>query len=346
MKENFISNFADFAIPELKPKYQVQRFDNKKGDRFYYFVNDEGQIVPAIGVTTFLGKVMPESKFLTDWKLKFGKDWEIVLNLTAEYGTHLHIGVGYIMLNRTMPDDKFIEEGRSIIKALKKYDKSIPLNMIEKNLISFSKFVRDYNVEPLLIEALLPYQTEFGAFYCMTQDLLCKVTYERKEKVVVEAGVYQRGEKKGQPKYEEETRRIPVTETWCVDFKSNPFDKEDKGFYDSHKYQLIATKKAVKQNFGIVADKIVNWSPLPFRNSEKLGNYELKEWNVTEKDSEVLSLYEKLAHQLGYFVPSGYVEVFNLQAENIEDMYQRYGYLEYAALYEASKNIPDGENDN
>ena len=85
---------------------------------------------------------------------------------------------------------------------------------------------------------------------------------------------------------------------------------------------------------------------MPFRNSEKLGNYELKEWNVTEKDSEVLSLYEKLAHQLGYFVPSGYVEVFNLQAENIEDMYQRYGYLEYAALYEASKNIPDGENDN
>ena len=77
------SHWAEYNPGELVPKYMVTQFDNKT-DRFYYFKKD-GEYHTAASITTWLSKVMPESAFLTDWKLKYGKDWKTVLNLTAPY---------------------------------------------------------------------------------------------------------------------------------------------------------------------------------------------------------------------------------------------------------------------
>ena len=329
MSNEFItSEFAEYNPSMMVPKIQASRFDDKGGNRFYFF-NDGTETRSAIGITTMLGKVMPESIWLLEWKLKYGRDWQEVLNLTADYGTSMHACVAHMLIHNEMPPIAMIDESKRYIKQLQRFEKNIPTNMIEKNLISFRKFQEDYKIAPMLIEALLVYKTQEGEYYCMTQDLLCKVSYTKKWKELEQIGVYVKGDKKGQPKYENVEKTEEVTETWCVDFKSNPFNKADKGFYDSHLYQLIATKKAVKQNFGIVPTKVVNWSPLPWKSQEKIGAYALKDWNVQDKDVEVLELYEKLAHRLNFFRPSGQVEQINLEAKSIDSMYSNYSYIDY-----------------
>ena len=330
MENQFItSEWAEFNPSLLVPKIHVSRFDDKGNNRFYFFTDENGEVQTAAGITTWLGKVMPESKFLTDWKLKFGKDWETVLNLTADYGTHLHACIASMMINRKSPDAETIEHGRNIIKALRKFDRSIPTNMIEKNIISFKKFQEDYNLEPLLIEALLVYRMPNGLFYCMTADLLAKITYARRWKEEVCVGEYVKGEKKGQPKYENQERSEVVTEVVSIDFKSNPFDKEEKSFFDSHKFQLIATKRAVFQNFGIKVDRLFNWSPNSWKSESKIGSYNLHEWKVTDRDELILTKYEELASMLGFFTPSGKVEDIDLSKEDSSEMYKTYTYSEY-----------------
>lgn len=332
-KEFITSEFAEYNPGLMVPKIHASRFDDKGGNRFYFF-NDGTETRSAIGITTLLSRVMPESIWLLEWKLKYGKDWQEVLNLTADYGTMMHACIAHMLINKEMPPIEMIDEAKRFIHKLQRFDKSVPSNMIEKNLISFRKFQQDYNIEPMLIEALLVYQTQEGEYYCMTQDLLCKVSYTKTWKELQEVGVYVKGDKKGQPKYENVEVSEEVSEIWCVDFKSNPFNKSDKGFFDSHMYQLVATKKAVTQNFDIVPDKLLNWSPLPWKSKEKLGAYALKEWNVQPKDEEVLELYEKLAHRLNFFRPSGQVEEINLEADTIDNMYTNYSYIEYVRSLE------------
>jgi len=216
-----------------------------------------------------------------------------------------------------------------LIGRIRKFDRSVPTNMIQKNLISFRKFQEDYKVSPLLIEALLVYDMGNETYYCMTVDLLAEVTYEKKWKEEVQVGEFVRGDKKGQPKYENQERSEVVTETVCIDFKSNPFDKEDKSFFDSHKYQLIAAKKAVMQNFDINPVRLMNWSPKSWKGESKLGAYTLHEWKVTNNDYEVFSIYEQLSSRLGHFIPSGMVEDINLNKERASEMYRTFSYTEY-----------------
>jgi hypothetical protein len=333
--QNFVtSDWAEHNPTLLVPKIQASRYDDKSA-RFYFFNDpDTNEKRSAIGITTLLGKVMPESYFLTEWKLDYGDNWEEVLNLTAEYGTAMHVGCAHILINKTMPPAEYFASCKEIIKKLMKFTKGATPNMIEKNMISFMKFVSDYNVEPMLIEALLVYRTDEGEYYCMTQDLLCKVSYDKKWKEEVCVGEYVKGDKKGQPKYENQERSERVSEIWCVDFKSNYKMSTTKDFFPSHKLQLIGTKKAVIQNFGIKPDRLFNWSPLGWKTKEKLGAYALKEWDVTDKDYKLLDLYEKLAHVQGYFRPSGNIEKFNLETDNINEMYQNFEYLEYVKTLE------------
>jgi|688.fasta_scaffold309190_2 hypothetical protein len=328
-KEFIVSDFAEHNPTNLVPKIKASRYDDKSS-RFYFFTDPHtGEKRSAIGITTLLSKVTPESPFLTEWKLKYGQNWKEVLNLTADYGTIMHIGAAHILQNKTMPEEALFEQARAVIAKLQKFEKRTPSNMMEKNMISFAKFVKDYNVEPLLIEALLVYQTPDGEYYCLTEDILCSVSYTKKWKELEQVGEYVKGEKKGQPKYENVEKSEDVKEIWCVDMKSNYKNGSTRDFFEEHKFQLIATKRAVFQNFGIIADKVLDWAPLGWSSKEKMGAYVLKEWNIDDKDIELLDIYERLAHLHGYFRPSGKIERFNMLAETTEEMYQEYSYLEF-----------------
>lgn len=325
--EQSISNWADYNPTELVPKHIVNRYDSG-GDRFYHFMLD-GQRVSASGITTWLNKIMPESPFLTSWKLQYGKDWQTVLNLTADYGTMMHACIAHMMINNTHPEEHLIEQAKSALRELRKFDRSISENTIDKNIISFQKFREDYKLRPLLIEAKLACRAITGDYYCLTQDLLAEAEVPVKTKIMVQDGEYVRGPKKGQPKMVEETKTDYVKQIIALDAKSNYRDSDKKSFFDAHKYQLVATKKAVQQNFGITVDRLFNWSPAGWRTD--VGAYTLHEWNITDEDMKTFELYEQLASRLGHFRPKGDIEVFKPYKEGVtsQQMYEKYAYLDY-----------------
>lgn len=323
------NKWAEYATANLLPKNNVNRHDDTHGNRFYYFRNDNNERIVAAGITTWLSKVMPESPFLTDWKIKWGKDWKHLLNLTSDYGTLLHICYAHIMIHREHPPQEYIDDAKSIIRELKRYDKTVNEDMIDKNIICFYRFMEEYNLKPLLIEALLTCRAITGDYYCLTQDLLATIDNPIKTKVEVQDGFYVKGEKKGQPKFITETKTDIVTETICLDFKSNPFDKDKKSFFDTHMYQLMGTEKAVEQNFGIKIDRLYNFSPNNWKTDT--GDYTLHEWKPTEKDYEVFNILESLASKKGAFIPKGQVTVFEKWREGMKhtDLVKKFYYTDY-----------------
>lgn len=323
-----IPPWAEYARPDLTPKYKARRFDDNAGNRFYFFRDDQGELQTASGITSWLKMVMPESSFLTDWKIKHGKEWMEVLNLSADYGTLMHKCFADILIHQRYPDEYTLAEGRELAKRLKKYSSTTPLNQLEKDIAAFLQFLRDYKVKPLLIEAVLICKAKTGDYYAMTADLPCELTYTQTVKEEYEDGVYQSGPRKGQPKIE--TRKVSkeVTEIACIDFKSNPFGKDEKGFFEAHKFQLIATGRAIYQNFGLTTAGFYNWSP---NNWKKEPSYTFYRHEIKPEDKRTFDLYEELATIQGYFKPKGSIMVFN--GLDSPELVTSYHYLDYVKKF-------------
>jgi len=322
--------FADYNPHNLSVKKLLRRFDDKGGNRFYWYKKEDGtgQIMP--GITSWIGAVMPESKFLTDWKIKWGKDWEKVLNATADYGTAYHSCIEHILIHNEYPPAELIQKAKDMISLLKSYDKSIPMSMIDKNLISVVKFKQDYNIQPILIEAKLVVRTNTGHEYALTLDMLCKMTITEETVTEVEAGVYSKGKNKGEKKYDKVKETKQVEKLALVDFKSNPFNKDSKGFFDSHKYQLMGARDAVKQNFNANVDVLMNFTPNGWVS--KVGDYTTKIWNVTSQDDGIFELYQRIAGATGVFNPTGTIELFfplDENKKNFSDLYAKVSYQEH-----------------
>ncbi len=304
-------NHPDFPQPKIK----LRREDNK-GQRFYWWVSDEGVKIGA-GITSIINKVMPESKFLTDWKLKYGDKWEQILNDTASYGSLMHVA----FLDRMTTGDvstAIIDSMRELsLKNGQGYDQP------EKNIYSFLKFVEDYKIEPLIFEGMLT-DSFNGETYCMTIDLLCKATIQIKTKETVQVGEYVRGEKKGQPKYEDVTNVEEKQVYLICDFKSNYFEKETKSFFEQHKLQLIAAQRAVKSNFGIDVETICNFAPNNWRTEP---SYTVQEYKVTSYDNDIFAAYMEVARLKGLFTPSG-TKLISTGFKSSSD-YKKLGYEEY-----------------
>ena len=317
--------FADYNPNNLVPKYQVRRFDDKNGNRFYYYWDENGELIIAAGITSWLKEVKPESKYMTNWKIdivKSGLDWKDVLNTYADYGTIMHSCFADIMI-KGKPDEVNIGIAREIcIKNGKNPD------MIYKDCLAFVKWVQDYNVEPLLIEAIVPCQSNDKGNYAMTIDLLCKIDSIAKEETWVQDGVYVRGDKKGQPKMVKNIINTRTRITALVDFKSNFGEKERKSYYDDHKFQLIAAKKAVHQNFGIVANAVYNFSP---NNWTKEPTYTFYEHKLNFEDYTEFDLLERLANVRNAFEPSGkFTEYEDITSSmDLTKIYKTYTYKEY-----------------
>jgi hypothetical protein len=289
------TNWAVWSASEITPpKIRLRREDNK-GARFYWWIGDEG-VKTGAGITTIISGVMPESKFLTDWKLKYGDKWKEVLNDTANYGSLMHLCFLERMTTGEV-NQAMLDSMRALsLKNGQSHDQP------EKNVYSFLKFVEDIKVEPLIFEGMLVAEFK-GENYCMTLDLLAKAKKIIKRKELVEVGVYVRGDKKGQPKFEETTIVEEKDVYMICDFKSNYFEKESKSFFEEHKYQLIAARRAVKQNFGIDVEMICNFSPNNWRNEP---TYTLMSYDISDKDEQLFDAHMELARLKGLFIPKGF----------------------------------------
>lgn len=286
-----------------KPKYRtIQR--HHVGDSRYYvqqFEQPDGSWSrPQLyaGVTSVVGKVLPESEHLKEWYASF-PSYELALkelNKLAARGTVMHSLFAMVMdPNTTLPDFGTADFDRLLRQLIAGQD-GIDVNEVFgewkvfmcKAILGFKQFCYDYNVEPLAVEIVLgqPHQyfedgskTFFG--YFAQVDLICFLDIE------VEGffgEVYKSGENKGKPKKTKTTRRV----LGIVDFKSGTSDSEE------HDMQLLLQIPLVKAAFPhIDLDiHIFNWHPSDFRISslakkaEKEDGPELKfGYSLLEKEN-------------------------------------------------------------
>ncbi len=312
--------WAEWSVSHLKPKYIVSRFDDNAGNRFYFF-HQEKNVIVASGITTIIDKATPseEKRPLSKWQ-KDNPNWEHLLNISSKYGTLEHIVQGGIMFKKGVDKGKLEAMEQIVI------DYGGNRNMPSKDMLAFLKFQEDFNLRPLLIEAQLVYQDPITKeWLAMTIDLLAQMTIPVKTKTEVKDGVYQRGAKKGKPRFKTVTKETFIEKTIAVDFKSNFFDKDKKGFFNSHKQQLQAAKLAVEQNFPeITVDDIYNYSP---NNWRTVPGYTFHKWDLTDDDWEKFNNLWQTAQLYGYNKPKGKMLVTE-GFKNSAD-YKFYDYHEY-----------------
>jgi hypothetical protein len=290
-------NFAQFSrLPS--PAIQVRRYDNRQ-HRFYFWQELEGDkmvVKTAIGVTSLLSAVMPTSPYLIQWKME-AKDAEKELAAASEYGTLLHCVYAEWLIKKEINRD-LVEQARKI--AIEFGGGS---EVIDKDILSLMKFCEDYNPKILLSEAMLVSEPIQGQRYCLTIDLLCELEVEETRIEIVQNGFYLKGANKGKPKTTEKKVTEKVVKVALIDFKSNLQAKQNKSFYKSHFFQLLAGKRAVEHNYpSIRVDMIANLSPNGWRTNP---SYSFKVWPITEADNKALDTYVELARIEGLLVPSG-----------------------------------------
>ena len=311
------NKWAEWSASHLKPKHLVYRYDDRKGNRFYYFkYNDEWVI--AAGVTTVFGLVSTEREQINKWKNEHD-NWKHLLDISSEYGTMSHIQKGNIMFGKGVDlamlgqmVDLVIGNGGSA-------------NTPTKDMLAFMKFHEDFNLSPLLIEALLVWQDETtGEWLAMTIDLLAKMSVTEKVKTQEEDGVYVRGVNKGNPRFKDVITETVVEKILLIDFKSNFFEKDKKGFFETNQMQLMAGKLAVEQNFDIVVDDVYNFAENSWRTNP---SYTFYKWDLTDKDWNIFWAYWNLALTKGINKPQGKI----LMTEGFKDSndYKFLTYKEY-----------------
>lgn len=315
-----MENWSYFNLEELKPLASVKRFDDNKGNRFYYFV-DGDEVIIASGVTSVLSLVSTERFAIDKWK-EDNPDWQHILKVSSEYGTLLHEVFGDIMLGKGISINK-LEAMQTLA-----YENGQGIDMPRKDVLAFIKFCEDTNLKPLIIEGVLAWKDPQGNYLAMTIDLLAEATVQIKTKEIVQDGFYVKGEKKGTPKMVEVTKTEDIKKVILIDFKSNFFEKDKKTFYESHVLQLLAAKLAVEQNFKIKVDEVYNWSPNNWRDEP---TYTFKKHDIDNRTFEIFNAYWNLAKVKGFNRPIGKI-LITKDFKNSSD-FKYVNYAEYARQY-------------
>lgn len=312
-------DWAEYNPQELKPSLLWRRLNH--GGHRYYFAQKDEEILIACGITTAIDRAFGESKFLRDWK-DSTPNWKEKLEKMADYGTLCHIGFGHLCKGEDIPKTLVDLAGEHFGKK----------EQFKKDMLSLKKFLRDYEVEIIFLEGILgtKYPTKYGnAYICSAIDCFCKLKYKTTKKVQVEDGEYVRGEKKGQMKYRDEKVETIEEVYALVDLKSNYEHKDEKSFFDSHKYQLLFGRRLVEEYFDIKEGviKMFNLSPLGWNKEPK---YELKEHIDKENsfgftDSQRLEARLNLAVMEGLVTPSG-------EIMEIDDRITAKGDIDYRIL--------------
>ena len=292
----YVTNkWAEWNAKHLTPKHIVYRFDDKKSNRFYYFKYNNEWVIAA-GVTTVFGLVSTERERINQWK-DANPNWRHLLDISSEYGTMSHLQKGNIMFGKGVDMDML----EKMVKL--SVDNGGSFNTPAKDMLAFMKFQEDFNLSPLLIEALLVWQdTNSGEWLAMTIDLLAEMMVTDKFKEDVDDGVYQRGVNKGEKRLKTVTREITIKKILLVDFKSNFFEKDSKNFFETNQMQLMAGKLAVEQNFDIKVNDIYNFAENSWRTNP---SYTFKKWDLTDSDWDTFWAYWKLALTKGINQPQG-----------------------------------------
>lgn len=233
-----------------EPRYKLWQL-NSRGGRYYYTFNpntDEAIFFPS--VTTILRKVMPENKFLTEWKLSLGKEASEAFTMErANYGTFIHGQLATLAALRKYNLDEVRDRLTEFVNREK-----LPYGFIDAHedeakadIIAFARWMWEYDVQPLAIEVSLFSQQGYAGMV----DLVCNLrTISRSDEAAAVA-----------KKKEVAVGRINA----IVDFKTGK-----KGFYDEYAIQLELYRRMWNENFpDVQIDRIFNVAPKDWTKTVK-----------------------------------------------------------------------------
>lgn len=261
---------ALYQAPSLSPS--IWRRLHAAHNRFYYPVM--GEIKTLAGITTILEKCLPSSKEKIDWLIKNG--WE-GLGLYAEFGTAGHTVLAEYNLGNDWTQSISKKEWQSKLDNL---------------IVAWDNTLSKYEIVELLLVETPVWGKINGCEYVTTIDFCAKmrVPYRVKKERVVETGEFYQKDTKENKKGDPKTKIEKYTETeykeeiWIIDYKTNYDSKDSKDYYDSHLFQLLAQKKAMKLSYNIDVDRIFNWSDLAFKTDRLDNTFQLVEWVVQGKE--------------------------------------------------------------
>lgn len=257
------------------------------GARYYF---DE-MLIPRMGITSFLGKVLPTSEALIQWRIDNAGDEKIKFE-RANYGTMFHkfaadiLRVLAVTKKIIFDADGFFAEYAQYCKMNNREVSQYDYKELISDLCSLISWIETYNVRPILIETSLNSQNMQLA---ATLDLVAYIDIETKG---FWGEVYKSGEKKGEPK---ESKRIE-TVLAVIDFKSmikseTEEPKDRKVISLSNEFQLNYQRLFFTDNFPEFKDKEIkmfNVIPKDWRTDPDCQMSEIK----AIPDSALYNLYE------------------------------------------------------
>lgn len=243
--EEVLPLFMDEDLAQIMPDIRLYRVDSS-GYRYYYQVGQDQAPIFYLSVTSFTRSVLPESKFLTDWRVRLGKEEsEEAARVAASYGTFLHTCIANFMREGYYDHN----ETPSILSDYMQFE-GIPgrffgpwMDDLENDVLAFAQFCVDRNVKPLAIEFPV---CGMGGLAGMI-DLICQMDFNRKRVAAI------------------------------VDFKSGR-----KGFWDDHALQLKTYQELSNGLFSgtpYEVEMTFNWAPNDWRDKP---TYKLE--NQTESE--------------------------------------------------------------
>jgi hypothetical protein len=292
LQPDFITQGIKDLIKEAKTMFRL----NVNGKRYYASVENGVEWYPS--VTTIISNVVPKSVGMQLLMQEKGREFSSWMAELAHQGTFIHTEIGDYLLKREEAKysdeekelysfDDFEERIRDFMHYkrlnydIKKWDIEL-----KPKVVSFLRFIDEYEVEPLAVELIVNYSDDMVQF-AGAMDLLAYVSYEEKG---FWGEVYKTTAKKGLPK---ETKQ-KVRKLAAIDFKTGT-----SGFYPEYELQLQMYRRAYKQMTGVEVDMIMNVSPTKFMTGNTPG-YRVKEWK--DSDESLLDIYLDL-HSRTYEKP-------------------------------------------
>lgn len=280
----------------VRPVAPIRRF-SQGGNRFYYRVEKDGEITLYSSGTTLIKDGYAESEAaLEEWRNKLkaeGKDPRYELNYAAMRGTLMHILAGDFIQQKELKLGNFHEYFTQFHPEITEeylYNDVISKDTLwlQKALLAFAQFVKDYNVKPLAIELIL---TSEKYMVASPVDLICSMTIKEKGFFgeVYKTDSKATGAKKGDPKESYGEREIIA----IIDMKSSK-----NGFYDKHALQLKLYKHMVSENYpDIKIEGLYNWSPKDWTGTEPTYNLKEQSEGRLEELAEVVFEQGRIKHK-------------------------------------------------
>jgi hypothetical protein len=275
--ELLLPDYIDEAVIKTPP-YYISRVSAESGRHYMVRSKDsdeESEPIVLPSITTIIRNTSPLSPFIIDKMIQMGKEaWGAYLEERADYGTNLHIIIGYFIRNKSVK----IPFEREVVDDIGMNNRGFNHKVFFKfeqdtysDLLSFCAFFNEYQVEPLALELPLA-SANLG--FAGTLDMPCKMTLRVKG---YWGEVYKTGPQKGSMKESYNDVRV----IGLVDFKSGRH-----GFYRDNELQLKMAEMLFREHYPELCDefpvKLFNWSPKEWRTEPS--------FLLTEQTDKVMDL--------------------------------------------------------